>query len=160
MKRTNRKMRTLALASAGILALYGVGFGSSASAEGPATPKPTISPMPTSGGSEAESSDESDAQAVLSGSQSAESVSSEAPEATEAVEPQEVDTEVEALDAENQAEGDAFGQDVAEAEQSGDQESAVELKDAAAVVTSVTVPEVTAMTADNTEAHAVITGTP
>lgn len=135
-------MKILALIAVSALALFGVAFVSSAFADETATPTPSISPLPTGSTSDSESSEES-----------------EAPEETEAVEPEEVDTEVEELDAENQAEGDAFDEDIAEAEQSGNSEDAMELKEAASIVTSVTVPEVTEMAADNTEAHAIITGT-
>jgi hypothetical protein len=63
------------------------------------------------------------------------------------------------LDAENQQEAESFNHDIADAEQSGNQDDAVELGAAASIVTSVTAPEVTAMATDDTEAHAIIPGT-
>ena len=155
----NRRVKIQALAAVSALALYGVAFGSSAFADVTATPTPIISPLSADSEIDIQSSDESDAQGVLDGSSSTLAVSTDVPSETDSVEPAEIDTEVEALDAENQQESDSFNQDITDAEQSGNQEDAVELGVAASIVTSVTVPEVTAMTTDNTEAHAIITGT-
>ena len=136
-------MKVLAITSISALALSGVAFVSFAFADETATSSPTESSA-NSG-----SSDESDAQA-------AGDVSSETPETPEVVEPEEVDTEVADLEAENQAEGDAFSQDVAEA---GDAEDAAALTQAGAEVTSVTAPEAADAAADNHQANALINGT-
>lgn len=147
----SRRTKIFTLISVSALALAGVAFVSSASADETATPSPTES------ASSSGSSDESDAQAIVNGSQSASDISSETPEDTEAVEPEEIDTEVAEIDAENQAEGAAFSQDVAEA---GDAEDAATLAQAGAEVTSVTAPEAADTAADNHQANALINDTP
>jgi hypothetical protein len=157
MKSRSNRVKIQALAAVSALALYGVAFGSSAFADETATPTATISASPADSNSDTQSSDESDAQAVLDGSSLSLAVSTDLPSETDSVEPAEIDTEVEALDSENQQEADSFNQDITDAEQSGNQDDAVELGVAASIVTSVTAPEVTAMATDDTEAHAIIT---
>lgn len=155
----SRRVKIQALAAVSALALYGVAFGSSAFADETATPTATTSTLSANSNNDLQSNDENDALAILDGTSSTLSVSDDVPSETDSVEPVEVDDEVEALDAENQQEADSFNQDIADAEQSGNQDDAVELEAAASVVTSVTVPEVKAMAQDDTEAHAIVMGT-
>ena len=72
---------------------------------------------------------------------------------------QENDNEVDDLNAENQQEEDSFSQDINSAEQDGDHDDAVELIAAAAIVTTVTAPEVQAISNDDSQAQAIIVGT-
>ena len=169
MKKTSGNMRIAALTAAGALALFGGAFASSASADSTPTPTPTptISSASSSNAFDAEVNDETDAQALIGDNQDEQDVlnaqvnadvNSEGAQA-ETPEAPEVDTEVDAINAENQQESDSFNEDVTQAEQSGNHDDAVELAAAASIVTSVTVPEATAIAADDTEAHAFLVGT-
>ena len=167
MKTTSKTMKISVITAASALALFGGAFVSTASADSTATPTPTVSPAPTANPFDVQVNDESDAQALIGDNQdeldilnaqvnadvSDEDAQAETPEAPE------IDTEVEAIDAENQQESDSFNEDITQAEQSGNHDDAVELAAAASIVTSVTAPEAAAMASDDNEAHAILVGT-
>ena len=73
---------------------------------------------------------------------------------------QENDSQVAEVNNENSAETASFSEDIAAANQAGENEDAAQLTESASIVTSVTVPEVSAMVADDTEAHNLIVGLP
>lgn len=169
MTKTSRTMRISVLTTVSALTLFGGAFVSTASADNTPAPTPTVSPAPNTNPLDAEVNNETDAQALIGDNQDEQDVlnaqanagvnnedaQAETPETPEAPE---VDTEVDAVNAENQQESDSFNEDITQAEQSGNHDDAVELEADAAIVTSVTVPEATAIAADDTEAHAIITG--
>ena len=154
----SEKIKIQAFVTVSALVLYGVAFGSSAFADVTPSPIATISSAPADTNSDPQASDENDAEGILNGGSITVGVSTELPDENDSVEPVEVDSDVQALDAENQMEYYAFNQDITDAEQSGNQGDAADLRVAAAIVTSLTVPEVTAMNTDNIEAHTIMTG--
>jgi hypothetical protein len=139
---TSRKIKISVLPAVGALVLTAAAFGSSAFATDTATPTPSVSPSVPS------SDDEIDVQAILGGLQA------------NSVDVQEVDDEVDAVNNDNIQEQASFDEDINAANQSGNNEDAAQLAESASIVTSVTAPEVNAMTADDNEAHLLITGTP
>ena len=151
---TSKRIKISVIPAVGALILAAAAFGSSAFATDTVTPTPTPSASPTVSTSSDEgdvtvaTNDEVDVQAILGDLQ------------VETADVQEIDDEVDAVNNENTQEQASFDEDINAANQSGNNEDSVQLADSASIVTSVTVPEVTAMTADDTEAHVLITGTP
>ena len=149
---TSKRVKISVLPAVGALLIAAAAFGSSAFATDTATPVPSASPTVSSSSDEGDVSvatnDEIDVQAILDDVQ------------VETADVQEVDNEVDAVNNENTSEQASFDEDINAANQSGNNEDSVQLADSANIVTSVTAPEVDAMTADDTEAHVLITGTP
>ena len=149
---TSKRIKISVLPAVGALILAAAAFGSSAFATDTVTPTPSASPTISTTSDEGDvtvaTNDEVDVQAILGDLQ------------VETADVQEIDDEVDAVNNENTQEQASFDEDINAANQSGNNEDSVQLADSASIVTSVTVPEVTAMTADDTEAHVLITGTP
>ena len=151
---TSKRIKISVIPAVGALILAAAAFGSSAFATDTVTPTPTPSASPTVSTSSDEgdvtvaTNDEVDVQAILGDLQ------------VETADVQEIDDEVDAVNNENTQEQASFDEDINAANQSGNNEDSVQLADSASIVTSVTAPEVDAMTADDTEAHVLITGTP
>ena len=146
---TSKRIKISVLPAVGALMLAAAAFGSSAFATDTATPAPSASPTTSSddGDVTVATNDEIDVQAILGDLQD------------ENVDVQENDDEVDAVSNENASEQATFDEDISAANQSGNSEDSVELAESASIVTSLTAPEVDAMTADDTEAHVLITGT-
>ena len=146
---TSKRIKISVLPAVGALMLAAAAFGSSAFATDTATPAPSASPTTSSddGDVTVATNDEIDVQAILGDLQD------------ENVDVQENDDEVDAVSNENASEQASFDEDISAANQSGNSEDSVELAESASIVTSLTAPEVDAMTADDTEAHVLITGT-
>lgn len=146
---TSKRIKISVLPAVGALMLAAAAFGSSAFASDTATPAPSASPTTSSddGDVTVATNDEIDVQAILGDLQD------------ENVDVQENDDEVDAVSNENASEQASFDEDISAANQSGNSEDSVELAESASIVTSLTAPEVDAMTADDTEAHVLITGT-
>ena len=149
---TSKRIKISVLPAVGALILAAAAFGSSAFATDTVTQTPSVSPTISTTSDEGDvtvaTNDEVDVQAILGDLQ------------VETADVQEIDDEVDAVNNENTQEQASFDEDINAANQSGNNEDSVQLADSASIVTSVTVPEVTAMTADDTEAHVLITGTP
>lgn len=73
---------------------------------------------------------------------------------------QEADDSADANKAEDAQEQAAFDDDIKAAVLAGDADSAAQLTAAASIVTSIDVPEIVAVAADDAEAHALIIGLP
>ena len=148
----SKRIKITVLPAVGALMLAAAAFGSSAFATETAAPLPSASPTNSSPSDEGDVSvatnDEIDVQAILDDLQ------------VENADVQESDDEVDAVNNENTSEQASFDEDINAANQSGNDEDSVQLAESASIVTSVTAPEVEAMTADDTEAHVLITGTP
>ena len=146
---TSKRIKISVLPAVGALMLAAAAFGSSAFATDTATPAPSASPTTSSddGDVTVATNDEIDVQAILGDLQD------------ENVDVQENDDEVDAVSNENASEQASFDEDISAANQSGNSEDSVELAESASIVTSLMAPEVDAMTADDTEAHVLITGT-
>ena len=149
---TSKRIKISVLPAAGALVLAAAAFGSSAFATDTVTPTPSASPTVSTSSDEGDvtvaTNDEVDVKAILGDLQ------------VETADVQEIDDEVDAVNNENTQEQASFDDDINAANQSGNNEDSVQLADSASIVTSVTAPEVDAMTADDTEAHVLITGTP
>ena len=149
---TSKRVKISVLPAVGALLIAAAAFGSSAFATDTVTPVPSASPTVSSSSDEGDASvatnDEIDVQAILGDVQ------------VETADVQESDDEVDAVNNENTSEQASFDEDINAANQSGNDEDSVQLAESASIVTSVTAPEVDAMTADDTEAHVLITGTP
>ena len=148
----SKRIKITVLPAVGALMLAAAAFGSSAFATETAAPLPSASPTNSSPSDEGDvtvaTNDEIDVQAILDDLQ------------VENADVQESDDEVDAVNNENTSEQASFDEDINAANQSGNDEDSVQLAESASIVTSVTAPEVEAMTADDTEAHVLITGTP
>ena len=159
----------LVVTTAGSLTLLGGVLVSAASADTTPSPTPSASPKPTVNPLDAQVNDESDALELVGGNQvgqnmindqvTEDSTSNDGEGQDENSSVQENDNEVDDLNAENQQEEDSFTQDINSAEQDGDHDDAVELIAAAAIVTTVTAPEVQAISNDDSQAQAIIVGT-
>lgn len=149
---TSKRIKISVLPAVGALMLAAAAFGSSAFATDTATPTPSASPTVSTTSDEGDvtvvTDDEIEVQAILGDLQD------------ENADVQENDNEVDAVNNENASEQASFDEDINAANQSGNSEDSVELTESASIITSVTAPEVDAMTADDTEAHVLITGTP
>lgn len=147
----HKTKRVTVLLGVGVLVLSGIAFGSSAfatdTASPSATPNPAITQMPSSNTVGLGQEDDSDAQATAGVQE-------------DSADPQESDSEVEAIEAGDAQEQASFDDDVNAAVAAGESEDAAELTADASIVTSVSALEVTAMSADDTEAHNLIIGAP
>ena len=167
MKKTSRTMRLSVLTTVSALALFGGAFASSASADSTPTPTPTVSTAPNANPFDSQVNDETNVQALIGDNQDEQDMLDVLINAdvnvgdvqSENVDIQENDNGVDEIDAENSQEGDVFNQDIAQADQNGNHDDAVELQIDASIVTSVTAPEAAAMASDDNEAHAILAGT-
>lgn len=128
------------VAAISALTLSSVAFGTIASAADTATPSPVIS-------TDSGASDDAEISTLLS----AQPVVSDAPEA---------DTSSDANQSEDAQEQSSFDEDIKLAVLSGDTDSATQLTAAAAIVTSIDVPEIQAVASDAAVAQALILGLP
>lgn len=130
------------------------------------SPDPSASPSDTSSSDEGDGSvavgAEGDVQAVLDEQQgdSADVQSILGDVQVENSDVQENDSQVDEVNSDNSAESASFSEDIAAANQAGENEDAAQLTESASIVASVTLPVVTAMVADDTEAHDLIVGIP
>ena len=130
------------------------------------SPDPSASPTDTSSSDEGDVSaaagSEGDVQAVLDEQQgdnaNVQSILGDVQ--VENSDLQENDSQVAEVNNDNSAETASFTEDIAAANQAGENEDAALLTESASIVTSVTLPEVSAMVADDTEAHNLIVGQP
>lgn len=160
-----KKMKIMVLTAVGSLALFGAAFGPSSFAADTSTavisPMPTVSPTPDqnseSGNNENSDENINNAQEEDVNSQ-VQSILGNGDNNNSNV--QENDSQIDEVNNENNQEQASFNEDISAANQSGNNEDGAQLKEAATVVTSVTVPEVKAMTTDNAQAHTLITGVP
>ena len=164
----SQTVKVLVLPAVGALFLAMTTLGTSAFATDTVTPSPSASPTDSSS-SDSSSSDEGDVsaavgdlQAVLDEQQgdNADVQSILGDVQVENSDVQENDSQVAEVNNENSAETASFSEDIAAANQAGENEDAAQLTESASIVTSVTVPVVSAMVADDTEAHNLIVGTP
>ncbi len=168
MKKTSKTMKISVLTTVGALALLSGAFTSSASATDTPSPTPTVSPAPNTNPLDIEVNDDLDVQAVIGDDQSLQDLLNAALDAQlndenaqgENVDVQENDTDLDELEAEDQGEIDSFNQDITQAEQNGNSEDAADLKIDVSIVAGVSAPEIKAVAADDTQAHALITGVP
>jgi len=137
----NKSLGFTILTAIGALTLSAVAFGTSASATDTPPPAPVVS-------TDSGASDDAEISALLSAQ----------PEVT--ANAQEADTSIGANSSEDAQEQAAFDDDVKAAVLAGDTGSAAQLTAAAAIVTSIDVPEVQAMAADDAAAQALIIGLP
>ena len=167
---TSKAMKISTLSAVGALVLWSIPFGSSAFATDTPTPTPTptvitipnpvVSPTP---GQNSEDSNDNATEDINNSDEQAVGAEVQAvlgDGENDSADVQENDNEVDSVNAENGNEDASFNEDIAAANQSGDSEDTAALTAAAEVVTTVTVPEVKAMTGDNAEAHALIIGVP
>ena len=145
---TSKRIKLSVIPAVGALILAAAAFGSSAFATDTATPTPTptVSSNSDEGDVSVATNDEVVVQSILGDVQ------------VENTDAQENDSQVDEVNNENASEQASFMEDINAANQSGNNDDAVELAASASIVTSVTLPEVAAMTADDTEAHVLITG--
>ena len=174
----SKTVKILILPAAGALILGFSALGTSAFATDTLTPTPSVSPTdtltpdPSVSPADASSSDEGDLSVTSSdetgvqtilGDQQGENTDVQTILGNLQVENtdvQENDTEVDAVNNDNNSEQASFNEDIGAANQTGNNEDAVQLADSANIVTSVTTPVVDAMVADDTEAQDLITGAP
>jgi len=162
----SKTVKVLVVPAVGALFLAMTVLGSSAFATDTVTASPSASPSDTS------SSDEGDVLAVLDVGTGVETTLDEQQGDSADVQSilgdvqaensdvQENDSQVDEVNNDNSAESAAFSEDIAAANQAGENEDAAQLTESASIVTSVTLPEVSAMVADDTEAHNLIVGIP
>lgn len=129
------------LAAVSALTLSAFVFGANASATDTATPSPVVS-------TDSGSSDDVEILTLLSTQ----------PGVTD--NGQEVDASSDANKTEDAQEQAAFDDDIKAAVLAGDSDSASQLTAAASIVTSIDVPEIQAVAADDAEAHTLIIGLP
>jgi len=170
MKKTSKAVKISVLTSVSALALFGGAFVSGASATETATPTATASTSTTVNPLDVAVTSDDEVQALIGDNQDeqdflnvqidAQNADQNVQEENDNVDVQENDSQLDELNAEDQAENDSFNQDIAQAEQSGNNEDAAQLKVDASIVTGVNDQEIKAVAADDTEAHVIITGVP
>ena len=163
-------MKILAITTVSSLTLFGAVLISAASADTTPSPSSSVPPKPHEVSVDAQVNDESDAlglvginqdgQNAINDQGSEDSNSDNGDGQSEDSSVQENDSEVDDLNTENQQEEDSFTLDIDHAEQNGNHDDAIELAASAAIVTTVTTPEIQAMSSDNSKSHGIIFGTP
>jgi len=159
----SQTVKVLVLPAVGALFLAMTTLGTSAFATDTVTPSPSASPTDSSSSDEGDvSAAVGDLQAVLDEQRgdnaNVQSILGDVQ--VENSDVQENDSQVAEVNNENNEETASFSEDIAAANQAGENEDAAQLTESASIVTSVTVPEVSAMVADDTEAHNLIVGIP
>lgn len=170
MRRNMKAKKALVVTIASSLTLFGGALVSAAYADTTPSPTPSISTQSDVNPVDAKVNDETDASVVVGENQDvknlisvqvAEDINANSNEDQNGdSNVQENDIQSDDLIAENQQEDDAFNQDINQAEQNGNHDDAVELAAAATIVTTVTAPEIQAMSNDDAQAQAIIVGTP
>jgi len=162
----SKTVKVLVVPAVGALFLAMTALGTSAFATDTVTPSPSVSPADSSSSDEGDTSvavnDETGDQATVDAQQSddgdVQAILGELQ--IENSDLQGDDAQVDEVNNDNNAEDASFSEDISAANQAGENEDVAQLTQSANIVTSVTTPEVAAMTADDTEAHDLITGTP
>jgi len=161
----SKTVKVLVVPAVGALFLAMTALGTSAFATDTVTPSPSVSPTDSSSSDEADatvvSGTEGDVQSVLDG-QLGDDGDVQAILGELQIENSDLqgdDAQVDEVNNDNNAEDASFSEDISAANQSGENEDVAQLTQSANIVTSVTSPEVAAMSADDTEAHDLITGT-
>jgi TolA-binding protein len=171
MKIKSSRVKFSVVTAVSALALSSVAFGSSAFASDTATPTPmpTISSPSTSDSIDSEISAELDVQGLFGDDQELTDfldsqladVNAEVNaniQGDDSMDAQQGDDQLDALNSDDQQEQADFSTDINAATQAGEIDDAAELTADASIVASVTLPEVNAMTSDDAQAHALITG--
>lgn len=162
----SKTVKVLVVPAVGALFLAMTALGTSAFATDTVTPSPSASPTDTSSSDEGDTSvamNDGTGDQVTEDAQQSDSVDVQAILGDLQIENsdvQESDPQVDEVNNDNNAEDASFNEDIAAANQAGEIEDAAQLTQSASIVTSVTAPELAAMTADDTAAHDLITGTP
>ncbi len=162
----SKTVKVLVVPAVGALFLAMTALGTSAFATDTVTPSPSASPTDSSSSDEADATvaagTEGDVQSVLDG-QLGDDGDVQAILGDLQIENNDLlgdDAQVDEVNNDNNAQDASFSEDITAANQAGENEDVAQLTQSASIVTSVTAPEVAAMTADDTEAHDLIAGTP